>query len=362
MTLDYSPPISMAVFQLPILSPEIPLRFPPKPLNFANHRGINFSRPLSAISDSRSGEPDSESRNRMFILGMGFVGGIFAQQLKESDWVVSGTCRSDSKKKEWENRGIDLHLFSADSSQWSVLETVKDYTHLLISIPPLADIGDPMLRNVQLVRDKLSSGNLRWLCYLSSTSVYGDCGGAWVNEDHPPNPKTQSAKLRLAAEEGWLSLGRDLGVSTQILRLGGIYGPGRSAIDTLLKRERLSEGQKRRSSRKFTSRVHVEDICQALQAATEKPSSGEIYNIVDDDPAPREEVFEYALELIEKRWPGNIETKPFPFLYESREESSLRGEKRVRNEHVKSKLGVKLLYPSYKSGLQSIVEKMDNHF
>ncbi|KAJ0257408.1 Uncharacterized protein HA466_0082770 [Hirschfeldia incana] len=292
---------------------------------------------------------------------MGFVGGFFAEKLKEAgDWAVSGTCRSDSKKKDWEKKGIDLELFSADSPEWSLLETVKDYTHLLVSIPPLANIGDPVLRNVELVREKLSSGNLRWLCYLSSTSVYGDYGGAWVTEDHPPNPKTQSAKLRLAAEEGWLRLGNDLGVSTQVLRLGGIYGPGRSAIDTLLKREHLSETQLRRASRRFTSRVHVEDICQALQASIDKPSSREIYNIVDDDPAPREEVFQYALELIEQRWKRKIETKPF--LYESREESSLRGEKRVSNQHVKDKLGVKLLHPSYKSGLRSIVEKMDNPF
>ncbi|CAN7021564.1 hypothetical protein IGI04_022616 [Brassica rapa subsp. trilocularis] len=341
----------MEVFQL---SPEIPFRFHPTPPKFPNRSRINFCRPLSATSDSRS-------RNRMFVLGMGFVGGFFAEKLKEADWVVSGACRSDSKKEEWEKKGIDLHLFSADSPEWSLLETVKkDYTHLLVSIPPLADIGDPMLRDVELVREKLSSGNLQWLCYLSSTSVYGDYGGAWVTEDHPPNPKTQSAKLRLAAEEGWLSLGSDLGVSTHVLRLGGIYGPGRSAIDTLLKRENLSESQLRRASRRFTSRVHVEDICQALQAAIEKPSSREIYNIVDDDPAPREEVFEYALEMIEKRWKRKIETKPF--LYESREQSSLRGEKRVSNEHMKDKLGVKLLYPSYKLGLQSIGEKMDNPF
>ncbi|KAJ4916202.1 NAD(P)-binding Rossmann-fold superfamily protein [Raphanus sativus] len=347
----------MEVFQL---TPEIPLRFNPTPLNFSNRSRINFCRPLSATSDSRFGTPDSESRNRMFILGTGFVGGFFAEKLKEADWLVSGTCRSESKKKEWEKKGIDLHLFSADSPQWRLLETVKDYTHLLVSIPPLADIGDPMLRNVELVREKLSSGNLQWLCYLSSTSVYGDYGGAWVTEDDPPNPKTQSAKIRLAAEEGWLSLGSDLGLSTQVLRLGGIYGPGRSAIDTLLKREHLSETQLRRASRRFTSRVHVQDICQALQASIENPSSREIYNIVDDDPAPREEVFQYALELIEKRWKRKIETKPF--LYESREQSSLRGEKRVSNQHMKDKLGVKLLHPSYKSGLQSIVEKMDNPF
>ncbi|KAF3605276.1 hypothetical protein DY000_02045886 [Brassica cretica] len=249
-----SPPISMeVVFQL---SPEIPFRFNPKPLTFSNRSRIDFCRPLSATSDSRS-------RNRMFVLGMGFVGGFVAEKLKEAD-----------------------------------------------------------------------------------------C--------HPPNPKTQSAKLRLAAEEGWLSLGSDLGVSTHVLRLGGIYGPARSAIDTLLKQQHLSESQLRRASRRFTSRVHVEDICQALQASIEKPSSREIYNIVDDDPAPREEVFQYALELIEKRWKRKIETKPF--LYESREQSSLRGEKRVSNEHMKNKLGVKLLHPSYKSGLQSIGEKMDNPF
>ncbi|KAL0694920.1 hypothetical protein Bca4012_062100 [Brassica carinata] len=347
----------MEVFQL---SPEIPFRFNHIPLNFSNRSRVNICRPLSATGGSRSDTPDAESRNRMFVLGMGFVGGFFAEKLKEADWVVSGTCRSDSKKKDMEKKGLDLHLFSADSPEWRLLETVKDYTHLLVSIPPLADFGDPILRNVELIRDKLSSGNLQWLCYLSSTSVYGDYGGAWVTEDHPPNPKTQSAKLRLAAEEGWLSLGSDLGVSTQVLRLGGIYGPGRSAIDTLLKQQHLSESQLRRASRRFTSRVHVEDICQALQASIEKPSSSKIYNIVDDDPAPREEVFQYALELIEKRWKRKIETKPF--LYESREESSLRGEKRVSNQHMKNKLGVELLHPSYKSGLQSIVEKMDNPF
>jgi hypothetical protein len=108
----------MAVFQLPSLSPEIPFRFTPTPLKFSNRRRINFFRPLSATDDSRSGAPDPESPNQMFILGMGFVGGFFAQQLKESDWVVSGTCRSDSKKKEWEKRGINLHPFSADSPEY----------------------------------------------------------------------------------------------------------------------------------------------------------------------------------------------------------------------------------------------------
>ncbi|XP_010539878.1 PREDICTED: uncharacterized protein LOC104813812 isoform X2 [Tarenaya hassleriana] len=263
-------------------------------------------------------------------------------------------------------RSICRHDRNTDNAfsfiRWRMLEAVKDFTHLLVSIPPLADIGDPMLRHEELLRSQLSGGNLQWLCYLSSTSVYGDCGGEWINEDYLPNPKTHSSKMRLDSEKGWLDLGRDLGVSTQILRLGGIYGPGRSAIDTLIKQEPLSKAQKRRASRKFTSRVHVDDICQALQAAIEKPSPGEIYNIVDDDPAQREEVFAYALELIKNRWPGKIKQNPSLESFEAtHKESSLRGEKRVSNSRMKSKLGVKLHYPSYKSGLRSIVEKMDDN-
>ncbi|MED6197885.1 hypothetical protein PIB30_061064 [Stylosanthes scabra] len=302
------------------------------------------------------------SEKRIFILGIGFVAQSLALKLQNQGWVVSGTCTSNVKKKQLEEMGFQVHLFDANYPQSSMLGLLKDCSHLLVSIPPVAGIGDPMLQHEELLRSSLVNGNLQWLCYLSSTSVYGDCGGELVDEDYPTNPKSESAKLRLASEEGWLNLAHHLGFSVQVFRLGGIYGPGRSAIDTILKQEPLSEGQKMRKHRKYTSRVHVDDICQALMAAIYTTPPREVYNIVDDDPAPREEVFEYARRLVLKKWPGlNLEH------LEQKGSSDVktinqRGEKRVSNARMKKELGMQLLYPDYKSGLQSIIDQIESPF
>ncbi|BFG17747.1 hypothetical protein CerSpe_040210 [Prunus speciosa] len=312
-----------------------------------------------------TGTPEFNSRNRMFIAGMGFVGQVLAQDLKNQGWAVSGTCTSSIKKKKLEEeRGFDIHLFYANQPDvTSTLEIIKDHTHLLVSIPPVPGIGDPILQNELRLRRALLGGNLQWICYLSSTSVYGDSGGAWVDEDYLPNPTSDVGRLRLAAEEGWLNLGQSLGISTKVFRLGGIYGPGRSAVDTIIKRGVLSETQRMRGYRRFTSRVNVQDICQALKASICTSSSRRVYNIVDDEPAPREEVFEYARDLVEKKWPGWIKHSS-----EEKESSvivkkeGLSGEKRVSNARMKKELGVRLLHPSYRSGLQSIIDQMDKPF
>ncbi|KAJ6336210.1 hypothetical protein OIU78_012745 [Salix suchowensis] len=178
-----------------------------------------------------------------------------------------------------------------------------------------------------------------------------------------PVPTRELAKLRLDAEEGWLNLGQGLGFSTQVFRLGGIYGPGRSAVDTIIKQEPPSEGQKMRKSRQYTARVHVEDICQALKASIYTPSSRGIYNIVDDDPAPREEVFTYAEDLIKKKWPGGTKCSSNSASAASpTKKDDSRGDKRVSNMRMKRELGVRLLHPSYRSGLLSIIDQMDNPF
>ncbi|GAV56870.1 Epimerase domain-containing protein [Cephalotus follicularis] len=313
---------------------------------------------------SRTEKSQWESRNRMFILGMGFVGQFFANELKKKqNWIVSGTCKSLIKKKELEGRGFDVHLFDANDPQLEILNTLKSYTHLLVSIPPLVGDGDPMLQHGQHLRTTLMDGSLRWLCYLSSTSVYGHSDGAWADEDCPTSPISESAKLRLVAEEGWLNLAYDLGVSAHVFRLGGIYGPGRSALDTIIKQKPLSNGQKMRLSTQYTSRVHVEDICQALDASIYRPSSRKIYNIVDDDPSPREEVFAYARTLVEKKWPSRLKQSVSPERAESlSQEITSRGEKRVSNAHMKNELGVRLLHPSFRSGLLSIFNQMENPF
>ncbi|KAM1012414.1 hypothetical protein ACFX2C_042665 [Malus domestica] len=290
-------------------------------------------------------------QNRMFIAGMGFVGQRLGRELKNHGWDVSGTCTSINKKKKLEEeRSFQIYLFDANEPDVIILDAIKNHTHMVVSIPPVPGIGDPMLHYEQILRRELVGGNLQWLGYLSSTSVYGDTGGAWVDEDYIPNPESESGRLRLAAEEGWFNFGQSLGISTQVFRLGGIYGPGRSAVDTIVKQGALSESQRMRGHRQFTSRVSVDDICQAIMASMCTPSSRRVYNIVDDDPAPREEVFEYARDLVEKKWPGWI--KQPSGQRESSElivkKRGLQGEKRVSNARMKKELGVRLLHPSYR--------------
>ncbi|XP_041017257.1 uncharacterized protein LOC121259657 isoform X3 [Juglans microcarpa x Juglans regia] len=307
----------------------VPGRFPVSTLRFGHvpqNPGLPRSQtspywPYVAAAGGSRSETDPSGptyRNRMFFLGMGFVAQFFAQELKNQGWVVSGTCTSILKKNELGEMGFDMYLFDANEPELvillpSTLEIMKYHTHVVVSIPPVVGIGDPVLQHKELLRSSLTDGgNLQWLCYLSSTSVYGDCGGAWVDEDYPTSPASELANLRLIAEKRWLSLGDDLGLSTQIFRLGGIYGPGRRRV----------------------------------------------YNIVDDDPAPREEVFAYASDLIEKKWPGRIKQSA------SQSESligkgSRRGKKRVSNARMKKELGVRLLHPSYRSGLQSIINHME---
>ncbi|XP_051115513.1 uncharacterized protein LOC127240731 isoform X2 [Andrographis paniculata] len=314
----------------------IPRRFPPMipRLDRVPAFGSATVRCSALPNSENSGE--LSMGDRMFVLGTGFVGRFVAAELKTRGWAVSGSCTSAAKKKMLEDLGHHSYLFDANNPEDEILEILKNHTHLIISIPPVVGIGDPMLRHRGLLEGILSSGRIQWLAYLSSTSVYGDYGGSWVDEDYPPKPVSEVARARLAAEEEWLRLGQNLSIAAHVFRLGGIYGPGRSAVDTILKQEHLSDGQKTRLLKSYTSRIHVADIFQALHASILRPSPGKIYNIVDDDPAPRAEVFEYAKKL-----------------------KTAMGEKRVSNARMKKELGVNLLHPSYRSGLRSIIEQMN---
>ncbi|KAK6938868.1 hypothetical protein RJ641_032376 [Dillenia turbinata] len=202
--------------------------------------------------------------------------------------TVSGTCTSIVKKK-LEEIGFNVYHFNANEPGLEVLDSLKYLTHLVVSIPSV------LLRHQDFLRSALVDGNLRWLCYFSSTSVYGNCVGAWIVENHPVNPTRKVAKARFAAEQGWSQFGHHLGLHVHTFRLGGIYGPGR----------------RMRTRRSYTSRIHVADVCQAFKACISKPFLGNIYNIVNDNPVPTAEVFAFARDLMEKKWPGHI--KQFKF-------------------------------------------------
>uniref|UniRef100_A0A0D9WDC1 NAD-dependent epimerase/dehydratase domain-containing protein n=1 Tax=Leersia perrieri TaxID=77586 RepID=A0A0D9WDC1_9ORYZ len=302
------------------------------------------SAPTAATSPARPGH--------MLVLGAGFVGRYVSQRLLVQGWRVSGTCTSPAKKMELEMLGVDASVFDATSSSLANIQFLQDATHLLISIPPIPGIGDPLLSSNSDLQRTLKDSNLQWLCYLSSTSVYGDCGGAWVDEDHMVNPKSESAKLRYAAEKGWLNLTDNLDLSAFIFRLGGIYGPGRSAMDTIAKRKFLSQRQKLRESKQYTARIHVADIYQAILASISIRSARRIYNVVDDDPAPRAEVFAFARNLVERRHPSLLKDS----AVSSTRDIIVAAEKRVSNARLKEELGVRLLHPTYKSGLESILD------
>ncbi|XP_072985832.1 uncharacterized protein [Typha latifolia] len=300
--------------------------------------------------------------SRMFVFGTGFVGRYVSERLIQEGWEVSGTCTSAAKKKELEDMGVGAFVFDARNSKLTDLHALQHATHLLISIPTMAGIGDPLLFLHEDLESTLRQGNLQWLCYLSSTSVYGDCGGAWVDEENAAwcdfirSSFVQSAKLRYTAEKGWLQLANQLGLSAYIFRLGGIYGPGRSALDTIIRRKSLSEGQTLRESRYYTARIHVADIYRAIKASMNAPLSRKVYNVVDDDPAPRAEVFAFAQTLIERKYPDMIRNLRVAALPDTRSTSeNTSDEKRVSNARLKDELGVTLLYPTYRSGLHSII-------
>ncbi|XP_031501031.1 uncharacterized protein LOC116264784 isoform X2 [Nymphaea colorata] len=304
-----------------------------------------------------------ESGNHAFMLGMGFVGQFLGHQLKEEGWKVSGTCLSEIKKKKLEGSGFEIFIYSLedyDSSRISTsygfhhqesLFTLQDATHLLISIPPSV-----LHFHRDLIWNRLKNGRVHWLCYLSSTSVYGDHGGYWVDEDTPPKPENELAVARLEAENAWINLGCDLGVHVYVLRLGGIYGPGRSALDTIIKQGPLSKDQQRRQHRRYPPRIHVADVCQAIRASMNKSSTWNVFNIIDDDPAPRSEVFSYARSLVMQRWPDKLDgiSVDQETLNQHAQTGELIEEKRVSNNRMKSELGVELLHPNYRSGLESI--------
>ncbi|XP_073124103.1 uncharacterized protein [Henckelia pumila] len=333
---------------------EICGRFPS--INPRFHQMATF-QPLTAWCNlSRNPKSPEHLGRKMFILGMGFVGRFFAADLKARGWSVGGSCTSVAKKNELEELGYESYVFDANDPRPEILEIVKNHTHLVVSIPPVAGLGDLMLRDKKFAEDILKDGILQWLVYLSTTSVYGDCGGAWVDEEYPIRTMSERIRDRLSAEEEWLSLGRNLGIAAHVFRLGGIYGP----VDTILKQKPLSFGQKTRIYKSHTSRIHVADVCQALNASILRPSPGKIYNIVDDDPAPRMEVFEYAQDLIEEKFSERGEQ----YVSTGRDESFVkgigsRGEKRVSNSRMKTELEMKLVHPTFRSGLQSIIDNAD---
>jgi len=283
---------------------------------------------------------------RLFCFGFGYTCDFLTRALKADApdmWSFAGTTRDQAKRSALRQQGIDAYLFDAERPLGDPLLMLRGVSHLLISTPPDQE-GDIVFR--LHADDILRMPNLKWVGYLSTTGVYGDRDGAWVDETTELTPNTIRGTRRTIAENQWLSLFRNRGLPMHIFRLAGIYGPGRSAIDSVragIARRIIKPGH-------AFSRVHVDDIVQILRASFAKPNPGSVYNVVDDEAAPSHEVIAYASRLLGKDPPPLIRFEdanlaPITLSFYS-------DNKRVKNTKIKSELGVTLKYPNYRSGLE----------
>ena len=241
--------------------------------------------------------------------------------------------------------GFTLRTFGPETDDPCIAGDLDDTDVLLISAPPGQD-GDTVLARY---RDAIAKSRIRWIGYLSTIGVYGDHGGAWIDETTPATPKSARSRGRLAVENAWLALGAETGKAVQVFRLSGIYGPGRNPI------VKLREGRTQRIVKpgQVFNRIHVNDIAATLAASIERPRPGAVYNVTDDEPAPPQTVTEHAAALTGLPLPPAIDFETADLSPMAR---SFYGEnKRVRNRLIREELGVQLAYPTYREGLAALV-------
>jgi nucleoside-diphosphate-sugar epimerase len=219
-------------------------------------------------------------------------------------------------------------------------------THILVSVPPDA-AGDPVL--AVHGEDIARIGSLGWLGYLSTTGVYGDRSGGWVDESAALTPTGERGRRRVAAEAAWFELWHRHGVPVHIFRLAAIYGPGRSPFEAL----RAGTAKRIDKPGQVFSRIHVEDLAAVLAASISRPRPGAVYNVCDDDPAPPEAVTAYAARLLGVLAPPLVSLEGAglsPMALSFYDDN-----KRVSNRLIKTELGVALRYPDYRAGLAAIL-------
>ena len=272
----------------------------------------------------------------LLCFGLGYSARILAGRLGDGGWRVSGTSRNP--------QGSDCLSFDHDTPLPS--SALAGVSHILVSIPP-DPIGDPVLDRHG--EDIAAIPGLAWLGYLSTTGVYGDRAGGWVDESSELRPSGERGRRRVAAEAGWQGLWRRRGVPVHIFRLAAIYGPGRSPFDAL----RAGAAKRIDKQGQVFSRIHVEDLASVLVASIARPRPGAIYNVCDDKPAAPEAVVAHAASLLGVPVPPLV---PFEAAGLSPMARSFYDDnKRVSNALIKSELGALLRYPNYRAGLAAIL-------
>ncbi|MAM63292.1 SDR family oxidoreductase [Maritimibacter sp. UBA3975] len=280
----------------------------------------------------------------LLSFGHGYSARALSRQLIPQGWRVLGTTRSAEKAEALRAEGVEPVIWPGED----LAPAIRSATHILVSAGP-GENGDPVIADW---RDEIAAvaDRLDWVGYLSTTGVYGDHEGGWVDEETGLTPGTERGKQRVKAEGEWWMLAKETKMlPLHIFRLAGIYGPGRGPFAKVRKgtaRRIVKEGQ-------VFSRIHVEDIAQVLAASIAHPRPGRIYNVCDDEAAPPQDVIAYAAELLGVPVPPEEsidEAEMTPMARSFYAES-----KRVRNDRMKHELGVELIYPTYREGLEALL-------
>jgi nucleoside-diphosphate-sugar epimerase len=285
----------------------------------------------------------------LVVFGHGYSASRFVALTRPRFDSVTVTTRSAPKSAALATEGLTGRIFGPEHADPALAGDIAAATALLVSVPPDA-AGDPVLR--AFAGALAQARGLRWIGYLSTVGVYGDHAGAWVDETTPCQPVSERSVRRLEVENAWLALGRDAGIPVHVLRLGGIYGPGQNALVN------LRDGTARRIVKpgQVFSRIHVEDIAGAtaasLDVALARPDLAGVTNVVDDEPAPPQDVVAFAAGLMGVPVPPDL---PFETTSLSPMARSFYGEnKRVANRRLHEVLGYPLRYPTYREALRAL--------
>ncbi|MBP7000613.1 SDR family oxidoreductase [Amaricoccus sp.] len=277
------------------------------------------------------------TRPVLLTLGHGYSAAALAASLGPG-WRRIGTVRTAERAAALRAGGVE----PVDWADAAALEAaVAAASHVLVSTPP-GDDGDPALARLG---PALRTRRPEWVGYLSTTGVYGDRQGGWVDEASPLAPVGTRGRRRVAAEQGWAATG----LPVETFRLAGIYGPGRSALDRL----RTGRAQRVVKPGQVFSRIHVEDVAQGLKASMARPRPGAAWNLADDEPAPPQDVIAFAAGLLGIEPPPEVAFEDAGLGPMAR---SFWGEsKRVCNRRLRTELGVALRHPDYRAGLRAIL-------
>jgi|SRR5579871_1278961 nucleoside-diphosphate-sugar epimerase len=288
----------------------------------------------------------------LICFGFGYCAEHFVAAFGGKFERIIGTVRSPERAavlNAFEGGRLQAVVFDGMRPEPELTSAIVDANYVLVSVPP-GEIGDPVLAAYGQALGR--AGNLRAVAYLSTIGVYGDRNGEWIGEQTPASPQSSRARQRLAAERAWQRLGEASGASVAVLRLAGIYGPGRNAL------MQIARGKARRIVKpgQIFNRIHVADIAQVIDAAFTRGASG-IFNVADDEPSAPADPVVFAAQLLGVAAPPEISFEVAAAAMSPLALSFWQECRRVKNDKLKRELGVTLRYPTFREGLRALFEE-----